>query len=175
MKSTRIWSPGFQFILWIVHIHFNKVLTCYICDWTKQGNVEDVNRFKNDWFIFYWILVLAGSKSCCCIKYPQLSSLTLNILIFLQDKETPEGEKVHRLNQCWTTNIWFKMIFRTCFFCISHITSSNSCCVKKPQLFIFDTQHSLNSARWCDFPFRKNVFGSTFWFEPTWPCMYGPT
>ena len=39
-----IWSLGFPFILYIIHIHFNIVLTFQIEP--KQGNVKNVNRFK---------------------------------------------------------------------------------------------------------------------------------
>ena len=42
----------------MIHIHINMVLTFEIEP--KQGNVENVNRFKNETFIFYWILVVAG-------------------------------------------------------------------------------------------------------------------
>ena len=33
----------------------------------------------------------------------------------------PQLENGHRLNRCWTKNIWSKMIFRTCFICISYM------------------------------------------------------
>ena len=38
----------------------------------KQGNVENVNHFKNKGLIFYGILVVTGSNGCCCTKYAQL-------------------------------------------------------------------------------------------------------
>ena len=53
-----IWSLGFPSMLYIIHIHFNLVQAFEIEP--KQGNVENVNRFKNEGFIFYWILVVAG-------------------------------------------------------------------------------------------------------------------
>ena len=43
---------------YIIHIHFNIVPTFQIEP--KQGNVENVNRFKDEGFIFYWILVVTG-------------------------------------------------------------------------------------------------------------------
>ena len=42
----------------MIQIHFNIALTFEIEP--KQGNVENVNRFKNEGFIFYWILVVTG-------------------------------------------------------------------------------------------------------------------
>ena len=54
----------------MIYIHFNLVLTFDIEP--KQGNVENVNRFKSEGFIFYLILVVSGSNSCCCTKYAQL-------------------------------------------------------------------------------------------------------
>ena len=66
----------------MIQIHFNIALTFEIEP--KQGNVENVNRFKNEMFIFYWILVVTGSNSCCCTKYAQFFSLdTQHSLIFL--------------------------------------------------------------------------------------------
>ena len=41
-----IWSLGSPFILLIIHIHFDIVLTFQIEP--KQGNVENVNRFKQE-------------------------------------------------------------------------------------------------------------------------------
>ena len=76
-----IWSLGFLFILSIIYIHFNIVLTFEIEP--KQGNVENVNRFKSEGFIFYLILVVTGSNSCCCTKYAQFFLLdTQHSLIF---------------------------------------------------------------------------------------------
>ena len=78
-----IWSLGFPFILQIIHIHFNIVLTFEIEP--KQGNVENVNWFKSEEFIFYLILVVTGSNSCCCTKYAQLCLLdTQQSLIFVR-------------------------------------------------------------------------------------------
>ena len=78
-----IWSLGFLFILSIIYIHFNIVLTFEIEP--KQGNVENVNRFKNEGFISYWILVVTGSISCCCTEYAQLFLLdTQHSLIFVR-------------------------------------------------------------------------------------------
>ena len=62
-----IWSLGVPFILLKIHIHFNIILTFEIEP--KQGNVENVNQFKNDGFIFYSISIVTGSNSCCCTKY----------------------------------------------------------------------------------------------------------
>ena len=73
-----IWSHGFTFILQIIHIHFNIVLTFEIEP--KQGNVKNVNRFNNEGFIFHWILEETGSNCCCYTKYPQL---------FLLDTQQP--------------------------------------------------------------------------------------
>ena len=78
-----IWSLGFPFILQIIHIHFNIVLTFDIEP--KQGNVENVNRSKNEEFIFYCILVVTGSISCCCTDNAQLFLLdTQHSLIFVR-------------------------------------------------------------------------------------------
>ena len=65
-----IWLLGFPFILYIIPIYLNMVLTFEIE--SKQGNVENVDRFKNEGFIFYWIFVVNGSISCCCTKYAKL-------------------------------------------------------------------------------------------------------
>ena len=43
----------------MIYIHFNLVLTFEIEP--KQGNVENVNRFKNEEYISYLILVGTGS------------------------------------------------------------------------------------------------------------------
>ena len=48
----------------------------------KQGNVENVNWFKNEGFIFYWISIVTG---CCCAKYAQLILLDIqSSLIFVR-------------------------------------------------------------------------------------------
>ena len=60
------WSLDFLFLLYIIHIDLNILLTCKIEP--KQGNIENVNWFKNEGFIFYWILVVTGSNSCCFTK-----------------------------------------------------------------------------------------------------------
>ena len=87
MFATFSMSVCFQFILRIVHIHCNKVLTFEIKP--IQGNVENVNHFKNKWcIIIHWILEQIGSNSCLCTKYWQLFFWALNILLFLPDKET---------------------------------------------------------------------------------------
>ena len=66
----------------MIYIHFNLVLTFEIEP--KQGNVENVNRFKNEGFISYWILVVTGSISCCCTEYAHLFLLdTQHSLIFV--------------------------------------------------------------------------------------------
>ena len=65
----------------MINIHFDLVLTFEIEP--KQGNVENVNRFKSEGFIFYLILVVTGSISCCCTEYAQLFLLdTQHSLIF---------------------------------------------------------------------------------------------
>ena len=67
----------------MIYIHFNLVLTFEIEP--KQGNVENVNRFKSEGFVFYWILVVTGSNSCCFTKYAQFFLLdTQHSLIFVR-------------------------------------------------------------------------------------------
>ena len=67
----------------MIYIHFNLVLTFEIEP--KQGNVENVNRFKNEGFISYSILVVTGSISCCCTEYEQLFFLdTQHSIIFVR-------------------------------------------------------------------------------------------
>ena len=69
----------------------------------------------------------------------------------MQYNKTPAIFFSHKVNRFRTINIWFKMVFRSCFYCIILVEPGwNSCfCIKYPQLWL---------------PFRKNVFGSTFWF-----------
>ena len=65
----------------MIYINFNLVLTFEIEP--KQGNVENVNRVKSEGFIFYLILVVTGSNSCCCTKYAKFFLLdTQHSLIF---------------------------------------------------------------------------------------------
>ena len=73
-----IWSLGIPFILYMIYIYHNIVLTFEIEP--KQGNVKNVNRFNNEGFIFHWILEETGSNCCCYTKYPQL---------FLLDTQQP--------------------------------------------------------------------------------------
>ena len=72
-KSENVWYLQGQLVPWIsVFVVSDSYWLQYstnIWIWTKQGNVENVNRFKNEGFIFYWILVVTGWKSCCCTKY----------------------------------------------------------------------------------------------------------
>ena len=66
---------------------------------------------------------------------------------------------VHKVNRCWTTNIWFKMVFRSCFYCLISVTGSNSCCcIKYPHLFLLDTQYCLISAAWNVTPPFEKMF-----------------
>ena len=98
-------------------------------------------------------------------------SWTLNINILLDN-----GRKnVHKVNWCWATNIWFKMVFRSCFYCLISVTGSNSCCCMYGYsiLSYFCCMYGYSILSYfCslkrDFPFWKNVFGSTFWFKPIW-------
>ena len=78
-----IWSLGFLFILSIIYIHFNIVLTFEIEP--KQGNVENVNRFKIEGYISYSILLVTDSISCCYTEYEQLFLMdTQHSLIFIR-------------------------------------------------------------------------------------------
>ena len=61
-----IWLLCFPFIVYIICINFSIVLTFKIEP--KQGNAENVNRFKNEGFIICWIVT--GSNSYYCTKYP---------------------------------------------------------------------------------------------------------
>ena len=74
------WSLGFLFLQLVIHLDFNIVLTFEMEP--KQGNVENVNWFKNEGFIFYWISIVTG---CCCAKYAQLILLDIqSSLIFVR-------------------------------------------------------------------------------------------
>ena len=67
----------------MIYIDLNLVQTFKIEP--KQGNVENVNRFKKEGYISYWILVVTGSISCCCTEYAQLFLLdTQHSLIFVR-------------------------------------------------------------------------------------------
>ena len=79
--NKDIWSLSFPFMLKIIHIHFNLVQTFEIEP--KHRNVENVNRFKNEGFIFYWIFVVTGPNSCCCTKYAQLFLLDTQLPLIL--------------------------------------------------------------------------------------------
>ena len=52
----------------------------------KQQNVDKVNWFKKR-VISFWLLEVAGSKSCCRSQYQ-----TLDIQLFLQDNKIPVGK-----------------------------------------------------------------------------------
>ena len=56
------WSLGFLFLQLVIHIDFNIVLTFEMEP--KQGNVENVNWFKNEAFLFYWISDISSKGAC---------------------------------------------------------------------------------------------------------------
>ena len=67
----------------MIHIHINIVITFEIEP--KQGIVENINLFRNETFIFNWILKVFGSNSCFCTKYAQLFLMdTQHYLIFVR-------------------------------------------------------------------------------------------
>ena len=69
----------------MIHIVFNIVLTFE--SEPKQGYVENVNRFENEGFIFYWILevLLKLVQIFVVVVLNMLNyfSWTLDILLFL--------------------------------------------------------------------------------------------
>ena len=54
----------------MIPIYFNIELAIGIE--SKQKNVKNVNRFKKELCILYWLLVVNGSSRYRCTKCPQL-------------------------------------------------------------------------------------------------------
>ena len=65
----------------------------------------------------------------------------------------------HWLSQCWTTILGLKMLLKSCFYCTSVLTGSNTCCcIKYLHLFLLDTKHYFISAS-----FWFNILVNSVW------------
>ena len=134
-KNENVWYPQEHLATWLsvysVNNSYSLQYSPYIWNWTKTRKCKNCQ-------LVHWILVVTGSSSYCCTQHS---------LIFVRYQET--GRKnVQKLNRSWTTNIWIKMVLRTCFDYMNVGTGSNSCCcIIYLQLFLLHTQHSLISER----------------------------
>ena len=76
-----------QYIIYYLRLESNQ----------NKKNAKNVNRFKNELYISYWLLVVNGSNSYCCTKCPQLFLLGTQYSLIQRDTGR---ENVHKLKQC---------------------------------------------------------------------------